>query len=190
MNKAGIWTSKEIWKFSDDSSAVNIENTSKNTLLRATSDDSVREVNAAATPIWKKGYPNAEGYFTLTCLKSQKVLTAVSDESFEMKGRVDWVYTGSRYFNFFLFHSISDHEFYASKVWVEETIDNVASKDMWIYGANSIHLAAKFMPQGLELLLSSLDDNSGLVDMKSQYNCTPLHVAATSNDSLSTRYRY
>ena len=66
----------------------------------------------------------------------------------------------------FLFDSISDHEFYASKVWVEETIDNVASKDMWIYGANSIHLAAKFMPQGLELLLSSLDDNSGLVDMK------------------------
>ena len=84
--------------------------------------------------------------------------------------------------------SLSDHEFYASKVWVEESVDNMASKDMWIYGANSIHLAAKFMPQGLELLLSSLDDNSGLVDIRSDYNCTPLHVAATSNDSLSTRY--
>ena len=44
------------------------------------------------------------------------------------------------------------------------------------------------MPKGLELLLSSLDDNSGLVDIRSEYNCTPLHVAATSNDSLSTRY--
>ena len=96
INKGGIWTSKEIWKFSDHSSAVNIENTSKNTLLRATSDDSVCEVDAAATPIWKKGDPNADGYFTLTSLKSQKVLTAVSDESFEMRGRVDCVYTGSQ----------------------------------------------------------------------------------------------
>ena len=61
---------------------------------------------------------------------------------------------------------------------------------MWIYGANAIHLAAKFMPQGLELLLSSLDDNSGLLDITSQEKCTPLHVAATSNDSLSTRYQY
>ena len=91
-------------------------------------------------------------------------------------------------FRCFLFHSLSDHEFYASEVWVDEKLEKVASKDMWIYGANSIHLAAKFMPQGLELLLSSLDDKSGLVDMRSKYNCTPLHVAATSNDSLSTRY--
>ena len=92
-------------------------------------------------------------------------------------------------FDVFLFHSLSDYEFYASKVWVDEKLENVTSKDMWIYGANSIHLAAKFMPKGLELLLSSLDDNSGLVDIRSEYNCTPLHVAATSNDSLSTRYR-
>lgn len=91
LNKAGIWTSKEIWKFSDHSSAVNIENTSKNTLLRATSDDSVCEVDAAATPIWKKGDPDNEGYFTLTCLKSQKVLTAASNESLKMKGRVDFL---------------------------------------------------------------------------------------------------
>ena len=95
LNKAGIWTSKEIWKFSDQSSAVNIVNTSKNTLLRATSDDSVCEVDAAATPIWKKGDPDVEGFFTLTCLKTQKVLTATSDESLKMRGRVDCTLTGS-----------------------------------------------------------------------------------------------
>ena len=89
INKGGIWKSKEIWKFSGHSSAVNIENTSKNTLLRATSDDLVCEVDAAATPIWKKGDPNVEGFYTLTSLKSQKVLTAASDESLEMRGRVD-----------------------------------------------------------------------------------------------------
>ena len=59
---------------------------------------------------------------------------------------------------------------------------------MWIYGANSIHLAAKFMPQGLELLLSCLNDNSRVVDAKTDYECSPLHVAAANNDSLSTRY--
>ena len=83
-----------------------------------------------------------------------------------------------------------DHEFYASKVLVDENepSENVASKDMWIYGANAIHLAAKFMPQGLELLLSSLEDNSRLIDTASYYECAPLHVAAKNNDSLSTRY--
>ena len=65
---------------------------------------------------------------------------------------------------------------------------NVASKDMWIYGANSIHLAAKFMPQGLELLLSCLNDQIRVVDSKTDYECSPLHVAAANNDSLSTRY--
>ena len=82
-----------------------------------------------------------------------------------------------------------DHEFYASKVLVDENehSEKVASKDMWIYGANAIHLAAKFMPQGLELLLSSLGDNSRLIGTRSQYECAPLHVAAKNNDSLSTR---
>ena len=95
LNKAGIWTSKEIWKFSNHSSTVNIENTSKNTLLRATSDDLVCEVDAAATPTWKKGDPNVEGFFTLTSIKTQKVLTAASDESLKMRGRVDCTLTGS-----------------------------------------------------------------------------------------------
>ena len=65
--------------------------------------------------------------------------------------------------------------------------DGIASKDMWIYGAHVIHLAAKFMPQGLQLLLS-MDNKSELIDKKSDYQCSPLHVAATNNDSLSTRY--
>ena len=98
---------------------------------------------------------------------------------------------------FFNYHVLflyfpSDHDFYASKVVVDEneTSESVASKDMWIYGANAIHLAAKFMPQGLELLLSSLEDNSRLIGTKSLYECAPLHVAAKNNDSLSTRYLY
>ena len=68
------------------------------------------------------------------------------------------------------------------------TSGDVDSGDFWIYGANSIHLAAKFMPMVLELLLSSLDDANMLVNVENDYGHSPLHVAARNNDSLSTRY--
>ena len=91
INEAGIWKSTDIWKFrtSDHSSGVYIENTTRDSVLSATSEGSLHFVDAAATPSFKKGNTDDEGYFTLTCLKSQKVLTATSDESLEMKGRVD-----------------------------------------------------------------------------------------------------
>ena len=63
---------------------------------------------------------------------------------------------------------------------------NVVSQDIWIFGASLIHFAAKFMPEGLELLLSSLENNKP-VDTKSKHGLVPLHVAARNNDSLSTR---
>ena len=34
--------------------------------------------------------------------------------------------------------------------------ETVVKEDKWIFDANCLHLAAKFMPQGLELLLSNL----------------------------------
>ena len=52
--------------------------------------DSVHEVTSYqndATQIWKKGKPDSDGYFTLTSLRSQKVLTAISDQILEIKGR-------------------------------------------------------------------------------------------------------
>ena len=36
----------------------------------------------------------------------------------------------------------------------------VVKEDRWIFDANGLHLAAKFMPQGLELLLSTLDSQA------------------------------
>ena len=38
--------------------------------------------------------------------------------------------------------------------------ETVVKEDRWIFEANSLHLAAKFMPQGLELLLSNLDSQA------------------------------
>ena len=37
--------------------------------------------------------------------------------------------------------------------------ETVVKEDRWIFDANGLHLAAKFMPQGLELLLSNLVDS-------------------------------
>ena len=195
-SKSGtIWKPEEQWTFvtaEKNGSTGYIENSQKDIGL-GINGDSVHEVTSYqndATQIWKKGEPDCEGYFTLTSLGSQKVLTAISDQILEIKGKyIPW-----NYFIIFaiLFFFPIDHEFYASKVLVDENepSENVASKDMWIYGANAIHLAAKFMPQGLELLLSSLEDNSRLIDTASYYECAPLHVAAKNNDSLSTRYLY
>ena len=69
--------------------------------------------------------------------------------------------------------------------------EHVISKDRWIFQANSLHLAAKFFPHGLKLLLSNFENNQPalmeLVSKKNQYGCTPLHLAAQNFDSLSTR---
>ena len=64
--------------------------------------------------------------------------------------------------------------------------EKVVSQDIWIFGATLIHFAAKFMPKGLELLLSTFENNKP-VDTKSKHGLVPLHVAARNNDSLSTR---
>ena len=38
--------------------------------------------------LWKKGEPNAEGYFTLENYKVSKVMTATSSISLELKGNI------------------------------------------------------------------------------------------------------
>ena len=69
--------------------------------------------------------------------------------------------------------------------------EDVITKDRWIFQASFLHLAAKFFPHGLKLLLSNFENNQPalmeLVSKKNQYGCTPLHLAAQNFDSLSTR---
>ena len=73
--------------------------------------------------------------------------------------------------------------------------DDVIPKDNWIYEANAIHLAAKFFPLGLELLLRSSKEKKEigmekdkLLDVRNACQHTPLHIAVQNDDSLSTRY--
>lgn len=64
---------------------------------------------------------------------------------------------------------------------------SVVRKDNWIFDANCLHLAAKFMPHGLKLILENLDNHNALINVGNHNQCTPLHISANNTTSLSTR---
>ena len=68
-----------------------IENTSKTTVLAATSDGIVIQevlVEGKADQLWKKGELDAEGYYTLENSGVPKVLTAISESGLVIKGNI------------------------------------------------------------------------------------------------------
>ena len=80
-----------MWIFKPkDDDLIYIENTNTKKVLGSTSDGKVIEevkVEGKAEQLWKKGEPDAEGYFTLQNSGQQpKVLTAISESSLEIKG--------------------------------------------------------------------------------------------------------
>ena len=64
---------------------------------------------------------------------------------------------------------------------------SVVEKDNWIFNANCLHLAAKFMPRGLKLISENLDNHIALINVGNHNQCTPLHISANNIKSLSTR---
>ena len=79
-----------IFKTKDDD-LIYIENTSKTKVLGATSDGKVIQevfVDGKADQLWKKGKPDAEGYFTLENSGVPKVITAISESSLKIKGNI------------------------------------------------------------------------------------------------------
>ena len=64
---------------------------------------------------------------------------------------------------------------------------SVVKKDNWIFDANCLHLAAKFMPRGLKLIFEKLENHIALIDVGNHNKCTPLHLSANNTTSLSTR---
>ena len=64
--------------------------------MGSTSDGKVIEevkVEGKAEQLWKKGEPDAEGYFTLQNSREPKVLTAISESSLEIKGNITTLVT-------------------------------------------------------------------------------------------------
>ena len=92
-NKAELWKSDDLWIFKPkDDELIYIENTSKTKVLGAESGGTVIQedfVDDKADQIWKKGKPDAEGYFTLESTSEvPKVLTAISNSDLEIKGDI------------------------------------------------------------------------------------------------------
>ena len=56
--------------------------------------EEVKVVEVKAEQLWKKGEPDAEGYFTLQNIGEPKVLTAISESSLEIKG-MRWILLSS-----------------------------------------------------------------------------------------------
>ena len=93
-NKAGLWRSNDSWIFktNDDDRLIYVENTSKAKVLETTRDGKVIQevfVEGKAEQMWKKGKPDAEGYFTLESHSQvPKVITAISESGLEIKGNI------------------------------------------------------------------------------------------------------
>ena len=70
---------------------VYIENISKTKVLEATNDGEVILEDLKediAEQLWKKGAPDADGFFTLENSNVPKVLTAISSSGLQIKGNI------------------------------------------------------------------------------------------------------
>ena len=95
-NKANVWQSVDQWEFenTDDNTTFHIRK-NKNRVLEVLDDDSIDLVDKVPDKpdqLWKKG-DTMEGYFTLKNSKWSKVLTAISEAKFEVKGILLYILT-------------------------------------------------------------------------------------------------
>jgi hypothetical protein len=93
LNKEGLWMSNHKWNFiTDFGNWIYIEDISNAKCLGITNDKVVLEKKDEEYryygQLWKKGEPNAEGYFTLEHYSVQKLMTATSSTSLEVKGNI------------------------------------------------------------------------------------------------------
>jgi hypothetical protein len=92
-NKKGLWKSVDLWNFkTKDDDLIYIENNSTANVFGTTSDGKVIQevfVEGKAEQLWKKGKPDAEGYFTLENFGvPKKVITAISASGLIIKGNI------------------------------------------------------------------------------------------------------
>ena len=95
INKANVWQSDDEWKLltinDGTSTSVYIANLSNNTVLGIENfDDTVVAKNFDQYKFeeaWIKGEPDNQGFFTLTNMKSRKILTAISAQILKVIGK-------------------------------------------------------------------------------------------------------
>ena len=89
-NKANIWQSNDDWKLETIDQSIYIENMSNRTVLGIEKTDIVIAENFDQYKFgeaWIKGEPDKEGFFTLTNMKSRKLLTAISAQLLKVMGK-------------------------------------------------------------------------------------------------------
>ena len=90
INKANIWQSTDKWKLKTINQSINIENMSNHTVLGVKDFDTVIEEEFDQYKFeeaWIIGESDNEGFFTLTHMKSKKVLTAISAQILKVMGK-------------------------------------------------------------------------------------------------------
>ena len=95
INKANVWQSDDEWKLltinDGTSTSIYIANLSNNTVLGIENfDDTVVAKNFDQYKFeeaWIKGEPDNQGFFTLTNMKSRKILTAISAQILKVIGK-------------------------------------------------------------------------------------------------------
>ena len=91
QNKQGLWKSDDFWEFSSNEDLIYIYNSNKTKVWGTTNDNIVILENfegGKAQQLWKKGEPNAEGYFTLGNSNRTEIMTAVSSSILQIKGNL------------------------------------------------------------------------------------------------------
>ena len=91
---ANLWKSQDEWKFGQKGEMYYIENVTKKKVLGATTfgkviEEDFEEDNLKAGQLWKKVDPvgpTTEGHFLLENAESKKFMTAISNNSIEIKG--------------------------------------------------------------------------------------------------------
>ena len=90
-NKGKIWESDEKWAFKRQTiDLIYIENISTKKVLGSTNHLVSQEdyVKGKAQQLWKKGEPNAEGYYTLETSSGTNIMTAVTSKVLVIKGNI------------------------------------------------------------------------------------------------------
>jgi len=159
-NKEGVWKSDDLWIFkSKDDDLIYIENTSKTKVLKATGDGKVIEEvleEGKAEQLWKKGELDAEGYFTLENSGVPKVLTAISESSWEIidlakESKLENLYSSSWEFEDNIWTIPSDDGYIEVKnskpgkvlaingeeVILEDKAEKSKSSQLWIKGSEN-----------------------------------------------------
>ena len=105
-NKAGFWKGSHEWNFRTKMNSVDLIyieyiissgpplNITETLILEAKNGAVAFELDIEenkAEQLWKKGEPNAEGYFTLQNSKLLKVMTAASSTNLEIQGNIRWI---------------------------------------------------------------------------------------------------